>query len=223
MSALLQWIDDAGDAVSLDIDVATTVNYERSAEVTEHPVEDGSPTADHIRIVNGIFSLEGVISDTPVRVPRSHTRGLARAVGNVELRVGNDTVRVQLQRWSGPLERKRACNDALAELVGRRYKVTLTTSLEEVTNLAVTRFHVTEDVEAGNALKLQIEFKQLRFAQTARAAVPAIPRARPVAPRGPQPPEPLRSTIAAQQDGGAAPTDAQRRAAEEHARRYGGN
>lgn len=217
MSAYLQWGDARGDTVGLDIDAAKIVTYERAAEVTEHPVEGGSPIADHIETANGTFTLEGVISNTPVRIPRTHTRGLSRALANVDLRVGGQVERVQLQQWSGTLDRKRACHAALVELITRRTQVALTTSLETIEHLALTRVQVTEDEESGNALKLSLGFTQLRIVGTARAPVPAIPRAQVRAQRGTQPADD-RSLAARAEDRGAAPTPEQRAAARERLR-----
>lgn len=217
MSAYLQWTDARGDLVGLDIDVATVVTYERTAEVTEHPVENGSPVADHIRTVNGSFTLEGIISDTPVRIPRTHTRGLSRAPSTVDLSVSGKAVQVQLQRWSGALDRRRACHAVLAELQEKRYVATLTTRLETIENLAVTRVQVTDDEEAGNALKFSLSFTQLRIAGTARAPVPALPRNQVRAQRGTQPADD-RSAAARALDGGNAQTPEQRAAARERLR-----
>ncbi len=181
----LQWTDGAGDTVGLDLDVATLITYERAAEVTEHPVENGSPISDHVKTTNGTFSLEGIISNSPVRVPTTQMRGLQRATGNVEMRVAGETVRLALQRWSGPFDRKRDCNDLLVALVTGRFAVTLTTALEQLENLIVTRFKVDEDADSGNALKLTLDFKQLRIVGTARAAVPEVRRVQVRAQRGP--------------------------------------
>lgn len=221
MSAYLQWTDARGDIVGLDIDVAKVVTFERAAEVTEHPVENGSPVADHIRTVNGAFTLEGIISDTPLRIPRTHTRGLSRSPTSVDLSVAGERVQVQLQRWSGTLDRRRACYEALNALVRDRRAVTLTTRLETIENLAVTRVQVTDDEEAGNALKVSLGFSQLRIAGTARAPVPALPRNQVRAQRGAQPPaQPPddRSNLARGEDSGNAPTPEQRAAARERLR-----
>lgn len=207
----LQWVDAAGDTIGLDLDVAKLLTYERAAEVTEHPVENGSPISDHVKAVNAAFGLEGVISNSPIRVPTTQMRGLARAAGNVEVRVGGETQRVTLQRWSGAFDRKRECNDLLAALVTGRFVVTLTTSLELLENLIVTRFKVTEDPDSGNALGLILDFKQLRLVGTSRAAVPAIRRIQVRAQRGPVPVDD-RSALARGLDGNAAVTDAQQRA-----------
>jgi len=211
MGTFLQWNDDSGETVGLDLDVATLITYERAAEVTEHPVENGSPISDHVKTTNGTFSIEGIISNSPVRVPTTQMRGLQRALSNVSVPVAGETVRVALQRWSGPFDRKRECNDLLVALVTGRFAVTLTTPLELLEDLIVTRFKVDEDRDSGNALKLTLDFKQLRIVGTARAAVPAVRRMGVRAEHGPVPVDD-RSVLARAADGNSPVTQAQERA-----------
>lgn len=220
MSTLFEWIDGSGETIALDVDVAKVITYERSAEVTEHPVENGAPIGDHVRAANGAFTLEGVISNAPVRVPTTQMRGLARAPGTVDLTVSGQRVAATLQRWSGPVNRKKECNDLLAALVAGRFKVALTTELESLDDLAMTRFKVTEDAQSGNALVFACDLKQLRLVGTARAAVPAVPTLQARTNRGPVPPDD-RTLLARAADGGAAQTPEQRVQAAERARQRG--
>lgn len=186
MSALLEW-DQDGETVGLEIDVAPTEDYEVTAEVTEHPVETGSAIGDHIRPGNGTITLEGLITHAPVRVPTTQTRGLTRATGNVDLQVSGQTVRVALQRWSGPIDRVRACDALFAALVEAGTVVSLTTSLRVTSDLAITRYKVGRTAATGDALPIVLELKKVRVVSTSRVAVPAVRRLQPVEPRGPQP------------------------------------
>ena len=187
MSALLRW-DQDGETVGLEIDVTPTEGYESTAEVTEHPVETGSAIGEHVRPGNPAITLEGIITHAPVRVPTTQTRGLQRAPGNVDLRVAGQAVRVTLQRWSGPLDRVRACDALFTELIERGTVVSLTTSLRVTDNLVITRYKVDRSAETGDALPITLELKKVRVVSTSRVAVPAVRRLQPVEPRGPQPP-----------------------------------
>lgn len=218
MSTSIHWTDDAGATVALELDVAKVLTYERTAEASEHPVESGPPIADHIKLTAGQFTMEAVVSNTPVRIPTTHTRGLTRASAAVDLRVGDQIERVQLQQWSGTLDRKRACHDELRALIARRRLIVLTTPLETIENLALVRVQVTEDESSGNALKVALGFSQVRVAGTARAPVPAIPRAQARAERGPQQPPDDRSLAARGADRNAPPTPEQRAQARERQR-----
>ena len=75
MSAYLQWGDARGDTVWLDIDAAKVVTYERAAEVTEHPVEGGSPIADQLPKPRMAPSPWKGDLQHAREIPRTHTRG----------------------------------------------------------------------------------------------------------------------------------------------------
>lgn len=205
--ALLQWtIGDQTTAV--EIDVTPTRGYERTAEVTEHPVEDGSPIGDHIKLSNGVVTLEGIISNTPIRVPTGQAQGATRAPATITLpNAGAATV----MKWSGPFDRVRECDALFDALVTAKARVTLTTGLRFVENLILTRYKVDESRETTGSLAVTMELKQLRIATTQRAPVPAVRRLVTPASAGTRPVDD-RSVLARGLDRNAAVTDAQNRA-----------
>ena len=189
MGATLFWTQGEED-LALEIDVATTETYEQTAEVTEHPVETGSAITDHVKPANGTITLEGFISNSPVAVPRTQTRGLVRATANVDLAVAGQAVRVALTRWSGVLDRVRECDALFGELIKSGRPVTLATSLRVTENLVLTRYSVSRTVEDGLGLPVTLDLKQLRVVTTSRAEVPALRALQRPAAHGQQPAAP---------------------------------
>ncbi len=55
------------EGAPLLFDCVTTEATDHTADVTEHPVEEGSDIADHVRNKNDEISLEILVSNTPVR------------------------------------------------------------------------------------------------------------------------------------------------------------
>ena len=51
------------------IDATTSQAHERSASVTDHPIEDGSTIADHVIVDPETVSLTGVYAYAPIRTP----------------------------------------------------------------------------------------------------------------------------------------------------------
>lgn len=184
MSTLLRWTGSDGAEVVLDFDVTTAEGFESSAELSEHPVETGSAIGDHVRPANDVISLEGIITNAPVRIPLGQTRGLTRAPANVDLRVAGQTVQVQLQRWSGTLDRVRECDALLAGLVAGGTLVTLSSGLRTVESLVVVRYRVDRNADTGNGLPFAVDLKRARVVSTSRVAVPAVPAARVAQNRG---------------------------------------
>lgn len=210
--ASLSWTA-GGTTTILEVDITPTQGFERTAEVTEHPVEAGAPIADHVKLNNGVITLEALITNTPVRIPSTQMQGATRASGTTSTAAGDVTT----LRWSGPFDRVRECDALLDSLVAARVVVTLATSLRQIENLILTRYKVDRTTESGRALPATLEFKQIRLATTQRAEVPALRRLQRPATAGTQPADD-RSAIARGEDGGARQTAEQVAQARERAR-----
>lgn len=200
VKTVLTW--EAAGAVpagALELDAASLLGFESTAEVTEHPVETGAAIADHIRPLNGTFSVEGVVTNHPIILPATQMNGVTLAPGTVTLPDGS---RATVQRWSAAFDRVRACDEVLRGLVEGGVRVTLTTALRTVDSLAVARYRAERNGETGESIKVTLELRKVRLATTARAPVPAVRRAQVRLERGAQPAD-NRSFLARVLDGGA--------------------
>lgn len=215
---LLDWTDATGASGALEIDCTKSRGFELAAEVTEFPVESGSAIADNIRPVNGTVAIEGTISNSPIDLPSTQMEGVTQVTGSQTLSGGS---RATMTTFSGPFDRRRACDTVLAALVSSGTPVRLTTSLRTVENLAITRYKVDESVETGDALPLVMEFKALRIATTARVPVPAVRRLQVPPNRAVQPTDD-RSVAARALDNGRPADAARQRARAALAARGGG-
>lgn len=84
MTVTIEWVleetqqaPEGGDVVSstygvLDIDAVVVESYDIGADVTEHPVEEGSDITDHSRPKLNVVSLECAITNQPITSPREH-------------------------------------------------------------------------------------------------------------------------------------------------------
>jgi hypothetical protein len=63
---LFTWLDEAGIEHTLDVDVLTSANDERTAMLSDHSVETGSVITDHVVILPESISLELVVTQTPI-------------------------------------------------------------------------------------------------------------------------------------------------------------
>lgn len=218
---LLEWTDSTGAVGALELDVVKTRGFELAAEVTEFPVERGAAITDHVRPLNGTVALEGLVTNTPLVVPATQMDGIAQTLGSVVLPGGDGKARATLYRWSSTFDRVRVCDTVLAGLVRAGAVVKLTTSLRVLEDLAITRYKVDQDGTTGQGLPIVLEFKALRFATTARAAVPAVRRLRVPETRGVQTPD-NRSLLARTLDRGAPANAARQRALAAQRQSYGG-
>ena len=62
------WIIQSSGGIGINLDAALSTNEDVSATVTDHPVEDGVNVADHIRDEPDKFSIEGIVTNTPVEL-----------------------------------------------------------------------------------------------------------------------------------------------------------
>lgn len=176
-----------GETVALELDVATTETYGATAEVTEHPVETGSAVADHVRPASDTFTVEAIVSNTPIRVPSTQMRGATRTTTVLDLPVGREVVRVSVGQWSSTFDRVRDCHALLAALVRQGTVVSLAGSLSTEESLVLIGYRVSRTADTGGGLPVTLDFKRLRRVSTARAPVPTIRRVQVPQQRGPQP------------------------------------
>jgi hypothetical protein len=169
MSALIQW-DEGDQALAIEIDAATLIVHERTAEVSEHPVETGTAIADHVKPANATMTLEGTISNAPLRTPRTQMHGVTGGVGGAP---GG----AQVLQWTGTFDRVAECDALFAGLVERGVLVQVDTDRGTDENLTITRYRVDRDGATGNTLPITLELKRVRVVSTSRVAVPAVPRA----------------------------------------------
>jgi hypothetical protein len=183
---LLTWTQ-GDETIALELDVATTETYGATAEVTEHPVETGSAAGDHIRPAADTFTIEGMVSNTPIRVPSTQMRGATRSTQTLDLRVGDEVLRVAVAQWSSTFDRVRDCHAIFAALVRAGVTVALESTFGTDDNLVLISYRVPRTADTSGALPVTLDFKRLRRVSTARAPVPAIRRAQVPQQRGPQP------------------------------------
>jgi hypothetical protein len=71
------------------VDVSIRETHGVGAEVTDHPVERGANIADHIRPTARTFSIEGLITNHPIEVPKSHMGGARQDTSPLEIQSAN--------------------------------------------------------------------------------------------------------------------------------------
>ena len=194
MPLILHWTDGALD-VALELDVALREGYERTAELSEHAVETGAAITDHVRPVGATITIEGLISNAPVRIPSTQMGGASPVETRIEVTVAGRKIALAARGWTAPFDRVRDCDRLLTALVETGQLVRITSGLTSVDNLVVTRYRVDRDASTGDALPVTLDLKRVRVASTRRVAVPAVRRIQPVRNQGAQPPVDRRTSL----------------------------
>lgn len=165
----IEWTPEGGQTQTIDFDASVEEVYEGAAEVTEHAVESGANISDHVRPENETLSIEAMVTNTPV-IPR--TFGMDGATGETQsASLGGSAGGVSVLQFSQTFDRVRAVDDALRQLKDDGQVLTVRTTFREITDVVLTRYKVTRNVDFSHALNLNLDLKRVRIATTERVAV----------------------------------------------------
>ena len=106
------------------IDVSVMESHAASAEVSEHPVEEGSVIADHIRPEPRTIEIEGLVTNHPIEPPQSHTGSAVQSFDKLAIvaaplvrpRIGPTSQSIEGERGLGGYEAIGATGQPLAVL-----------------------------------------------------------------------------------------------------------
>src|SRR6266850_6876576 len=138
------------DRVRLDVitvDAAMTETHTLEAEVTEHPVEQGANITDHIRPKLKRYTIDGIISNTPIGPTGElsdalHTGALALGVTLPNFPTSYD---LDLARSAGATTRAKATFEKLVELVDAGQPIIIHSPLKDYPNMALESVQVIRD------------------------------------------------------------------------------
>ncbi len=133
------------------LDVAVSEDHSFDSEVTEHPVEKGADIADHVRARPITVSVEGIVSDTPIRE-------IARP--GFQDSEGDPIVLPSAEAYA-----------LLIDIRDKREPVTVQTSLQLFENMVLTSLSVPRSVGTGDALRFTATFVQIQLVTTERTVV----------------------------------------------------
>jgi len=139
--------DAQGNLFSLDLDVTQDEAHEWSNDVTQFPVEIGSPITDHVQPQPDKVSMSGIISNS--------------AIGEVALnKINNGDDLVQ------------NAFDLLRKLMDDRILVTVYTRYKVYTDMALKSCNIPADSSIGDSIKFKMEFIHVRLVNTQTVDVP---------------------------------------------------
>jgi hypothetical protein len=143
----------ASDLISIDLDVMSDEAHDWSNEVTENPVELGSPVADNIQPKADRFSITGLITNAPIDPDIA-----AQFPGAID--GGLFSARLQTHF------------DWLRELKNLRVPLTVYTRYIVYTDMAITSCNISRSNGTGEALPFTLQFTHIRIVKTQTVDVP---------------------------------------------------
>lgn len=136
----------------VDLDLILEENHSKDAVVTENPLQDGRAVSDGIYLMLREGSLVGLVSNHSLK------HATPPDVQNAEALLE--------EAEDATLEnRARQAWESLKALMDARQTVTIVTALEVYDNVAVTHIETQRDGTTGDALAIQVSFRQVQTVQ----------------------------------------------------------
>lgn len=145
--------DEEATIAAFQVDALLSETHTFSRQVTDNPVEDGEPVADHI-IKNPItLEIQAIITDAPIKgILESASRALIRTFEG--------------SKYTSD------CFGALMALYELKSYLTVYTEYKTYENMVIENITIPRDPKDGEALIFNISLKQIRVVSTATTTVP---------------------------------------------------
>lgn len=143
---------DGWSVGAVELDLILDEHHSKDAEVTENPLQDGRAISDGIYLKLREGNLTGLVSNhslkhaTPPDV--QNAEALLKQSENFELE-----------------NRARQAWEDLKAVQDRKELVTIVTALEVYDNVAITHIETERNGDSGDALEIEITFKQVKKVQ----------------------------------------------------------
>lgn len=178
---------------SIKFDLEISENHSIEAQVSEHPIEDGSVVSDHVRILPRKGSIVGLVTNHPLvspstplpaefveKVTRIGHPGWLQSLANQYTTEEPLTAKdfESIPRLT-PGENNRARNtwELFKELVSNRQPVTIMTGVEKYADVIVTKVSTSREASTGDALRFSVEFQEIKFVTLTEIAITAATKA----------------------------------------------
>jgi len=158
-------------------DATVSQSFSDRAQITEHPIENGSKITDHINILPRNIALTGVVSDEAF-LSTSFVSGLvggaallsffnsSEFVDNTFTAVTAAGAAAQAAGTFGASGRSDKAYDTLRQAISRGQVIDVYTPVRVYENMAMDSLQVDRDASTGSALTFNIGLKELNIVNT---------------------------------------------------------
>ena len=137
---------------AVELDIILDENHSKDAQVTENPLQDGRAISDGIYLELREGTLTGLVSNHSLK------HATPPDVQNA------DSLLDQAKGYTLENRARQAWED-LKAVMDAKQTVTIVTALEVYENVAITHIETTRDGDTGDALAIQIGFRQVQTVQ----------------------------------------------------------
>lgn len=190
------------DTIAIDAVVRETHRF--AGEATTHPVEDGSDVSDHYRPASRAVQLEGIITDTPLRVPATHNSGVTEVqrtiemptelfgmrLGPIPISIAGPNMQGSVTTFSGPMERVQSTWESFEEIFELQKIITIVTSLRTYADMALSELEVERRPGSYKFSCFAVQIRTVFSGRSMAAPIPKVLRAVRKVDKGKQQPKP---------------------------------
>lgn len=142
------------------IDVSLSEDHERTAQLTDSPVEVGVDMSDHRRVGPALLTMQSLVAGTTQAIDVDQFRGFDfRRPEDVE-----DAIRAAM--LDRPVVRPKDAYAELEQLFAQAKLLTITTELRVYERMAITSLRVHRDSNTGDALVFNATFREVVLASS---------------------------------------------------------
>lgn len=153
-------LTSGGTTISFDCITSATIN--RTATITSHPTERGSPISDHVFFSNLTIGMSGLVTDLNLYNPQSRTAG-----GSVFFDVDGNIKSANLSPTESAFELLKQVFDE-SSLVTVIESAIAGEEVESYTDCAIKSLSKKDSPENGSSVMFDVEFEQIRLVSVAR-------------------------------------------------------
>lgn len=177
----------------LALDAVTSTTLDANSTITAYPVEQGPDVTDHAREAPQTFTLEGIVTETPM--PSNPKVEFGLAMGSHDLDIPSTSPKLtSLTRAAtnfvgnllsppqknallyGPdapvASRIKFVTDTLMDLRAKKALIRVITGKGDIDNMLLAAVSVVREAPNGGMARFVIELQQVRLVQSRRVAAP---------------------------------------------------
>lgn len=145
---------------TIEIDAMLVEQYDLSSQITSHPVDRGANIADHVYNDPRIYTIEAVVTDTPMGV----LAALQTLGDNARSALNYITSAITGEEAEAPATaRSVAAFQSLVELWEAKIAINVQTGMGLWENLVIRNIRVRQDQETANHLRFTATLQQVNL------------------------------------------------------------
>ena len=151
----------------LQLDATVSETHSREASITENEIEDGSTVADNVILRNEKFTIEGIISEAPLK--SKDVRDLALTVQNKGFSIlskGVGAISGGIIPNAGAIAKRITAVIQLEGFWKNKVPFTVITGLKKYDNVIVTKLTIPVDYKDGLSLRFTAECESVRLVKS---------------------------------------------------------